>query len=103
MSPSTSVPRPEYPRPQFVRNEWLNLNGVWEFAFDDENRGRQLGWHYGLPLGGRINVPFPYQSELSGINDKAVHEVVWYTRAFDLPLEWRSRAIAGWLSVLANR
>ena len=54
------VPRPEYPRPQFVRAEWMNLNGEWEFAFDDEDRGRQLGWHYGLPLGGRITVPFPY-------------------------------------------
>ena len=32
------IPRPEYPRPQFARDRWLNLNGQWEFAFDDEDR-----------------------------------------------------------------
>lgn len=85
----TQTPRPEYPRPQFVRAEWLNLNGEWEFAFDDANRGRALGWQYGLPLGGRIVVPFPYQSELSGINDKSVHEIVWYARGFEVPAGWR--------------
>ncbi|HST51152.1 MAG TPA: glycoside hydrolase family 2 TIM barrel-domain containing protein [Pyrinomonadaceae bacterium] len=69
----------------------MNLNGEWEFAFDDENRGRQLGWQYGLPLERRILVPFPYQSELSGVGDKTVHEVVWYSRSFVVPAEWRGR------------
>jgi beta-galactosidase/beta-glucuronidase len=84
-----SVPRPEYPRPQFVRSRWLNLNGEWEFAYDDENKGREAGWQYGLPLEKRIIVPFPYQSELSGINEKEIHEVVWYARSFDVPAEWQ--------------
>src|SRR5215213_6932070 len=88
-----NVPRPEYPRPQFVRREWLNLNGEWEFAFDDANRGRELGWHFGLPLEKRIVVPFPYQSELSGVNDKAVHEIVWYARSFEVPEEWRGQNV----------
>lgn len=83
------APRPEYPRPQFVRSEWLNLNGEWEFAFDDANQGRELGWQYGLPLDKQIIVPYPYQSELSGINDKEVHEVVWYSRSFEVPPEWQ--------------
>lgn len=87
------IPRPEYPRPQLVRPEWLNLNGVWEFAFDDANRGRALGWHYGLELDRRITVPFPYQSELSGINDKAIHELVWYARSFEVPDAWRDRDV----------
>jgi len=87
-SPPT-LPRPEYPRPQFVRADWLNLNGEWEFAFDDDNRGRELGWHFGLELEKRIVVPFPYQSELSGINDKSIHEYVWYSRSFEIPPEWR--------------
>src|ERR1700759_3613666 len=86
-----NTPRPEYPNPQFARTEWMNLNGEWEFAFDDENRGRQLGWQYGLPLERRILVPFPYQSELSGVGDKTVHEVVWYSRSFVVPAEWRGR------------
>ena len=38
------TPRPEYPRPQFVRSDWLNLNGVWEFAFDDADVGLEQGW-----------------------------------------------------------
>jgi beta-galactosidase/beta-glucuronidase len=83
------VPRPEYPRPQFVRDEWLNLNGEWEFAFDDGERGLELGWHDGRGLSGRIVVPFPYQSELSGVGDKSVHECVWYARTFEVPAAWR--------------
>jgi beta-galactosidase/beta-glucuronidase len=83
------VPRPEYPRPQFVRPEWENLNGEWEFAFDDQERGLEEGWHDGRSLPGRIVVPFPYQSELSGVGDKSVHECVWYARSFDVPESWK--------------
>jgi beta-galactosidase/beta-glucuronidase len=86
-----NIPRPEYPRPQFVRREWLNLNGEWAFSFDDSDQGMAQGWHDGRPLEERITVPFPYQSERSGINDKGIHEVVWYARSFELPAEWRDR------------
>jgi beta-galactosidase/beta-glucuronidase len=86
-----NIPRPEYPRPQFVRADWLNLNGEWEFAFDDENRGHKHGWHNGHLLENRIVVPFPYQSKLSGINDESVHEYVWYARTFEVPEAWRGR------------
>ncbi|MFL6283361.1 MAG: glycoside hydrolase family 2 protein [Pyrinomonadaceae bacterium] len=85
------VPRPEYPRPQFVRPEWKNLNGEWEFSFDDAERGLDEGWHDGRPLPGRIVVPFPYQCELSGIGDKSIHECVWYARSFEVEDEWRGR------------
>jgi beta-galactosidase/beta-glucuronidase len=88
MADETAIPRPEYPRPQFVRQEWLNLNGEWEFAFDDANEGLQLGWHDGRKLPLRIIVPFGYQAELSGINDKSIHEVVWYARDFEVPANW---------------
>lgn len=76
------LPRPDYPRPQLVRQDWLNLNGEWEFAFDDGNVGIEEDWHSGRPLPHRIQVPFPYQSALSGLGDKSVHEVVWYARDF---------------------
>jgi len=76
----TDIPRPEYPRPHFVRPVWINLNGEWEFEFDDGNEGLQLGWHDGRELSRRIVVPFAYQSELSGINDKSIHEFLWYAR-----------------------
>ncbi|MGH2355423.1 MAG: glycoside hydrolase family 2 protein [Chloroflexota bacterium] len=91
MSGSPGTPRPEYPRPQLVRPEWLNLNGRWEFGFDDVDRGLQLGWHDGRPLPERITVPFPYQSALSGIDDQGIHEVVWYARSFAVPPEWQGR------------
>jgi len=41
---TTRIPRPEYPRPQFVREEWLNLNGPWAFAFDDRDAGERERW-----------------------------------------------------------
>ncbi|MDT5063422.1 MAG: hypothetical protein QOH63_3881 [Acidobacteriota bacterium] len=88
-----NIPRPEYPRPQFVRSRWLNLNGEWEFAFDDANKGRELGWHFRLPLEKKIVVPFPYQAEASGINDRSIHENVWYARDFEIPPEWRGQNI----------
>jgi beta-galactosidase/beta-glucuronidase len=85
------IPRPEYPRPQFARPLWINLNGEWEFAFDDEDEGLHAGWHDGRALPLRIIVPFGYQTELSGINDKGIHEVVWYARSFDLPPDYYER------------
>lgn len=86
-----SLPRPEYPRPQLERTQWTNLNGEWEFAFDDANAGLDEGWHDGRTLERRIVVPFPYQSEASGINEKEIHEVVWYARSFDYQPEWRGQ------------
>jgi len=85
---STVRPRPEYPRPQFVRADWLNLNGAWEFSFDDSDRGVVENWNDGRQLLDRIVVPFPYQSALSGINDQGIHEVVWYAHSLIVPPEW---------------
>jgi beta-galactosidase/beta-glucuronidase len=76
-----------------VRREWLNLNGVWEFAFDDAERGLDEGWHDGRPLAQRITVPFPYQASLSGIGDRSVHEVVWYARDIYVPAAWRGQNV----------
>ncbi len=84
----TNVPRPEYPRPQFVRTQWKNLNGEWEFAFDDAKRGREERWYNKEELPLRITVPFAYQTPLSGINDKGIHEVIWYARSFTVPSAW---------------
>ncbi|RIX59465.1 glycoside hydrolase family 2 [Paenibacillus nanensis] len=86
--------RSEHPRPQWVRESWLNLNGEWEFAFDDEREGEKLGWHRGdqaLPL--RIQVPFAFQSKLSGIGDPSVHDTVWYRRELTVPAEYNGKRI----------
>ncbi|MFB9276469.1 glycoside hydrolase family 2 protein [Cohnella cellulosilytica] len=74
----------DYPRPQLVRKSWVNLNGTWQFEYDDEGAGEREGWHTGKELSRTIRVPFCYQSELSGIGEKAIHDTVWYRRTFEL-------------------
>lgn len=74
----------EYPRPSFIRKEWINLNGTWDFQFDDSNIGEIDKWYKEHPFQTEINVPYCYQSELSGINDKTFHPVVWYNREVKL-------------------
>lgn len=86
------IDRNEYPRPQFRRENWMSLNGEWEFAFDDKNDGVKSGLWQGkkaLPL--KIRVPFSYQYPASGIGDLAQHDVVWYRRSFALAEENRGR------------
>lgn len=78
---------PEYPRPQMVRNEWLNLNGLWEFAQAAEEEPPPLG----RTLEQRIAVPFPVESALSGIMQRARR--VWYRRTFELPDSWQGRRV----------
>jgi beta-galactosidase/beta-glucuronidase len=87
-------PRTDYPRPQFVRESWLNLNGQWEFAFDDERIGEREQWQEGsTPLPLVIQVPFAFQSTLSGIGDHGFHDAVWYRRKLDIPPELRGQRI----------
>ena len=77
--------RTEYPRPQFRREIWQNLNGLWEFCFDDEETGvAEKFFSKREPLGMSINVPFAYQCEASGIRSDELHEVMWYRRSFTL-------------------
>ena len=76
-------PRPEYPRPQLVRDDWENLNGIWEFGPRAD----------GDPLPGegdleeRIRVPFPIESALSGIM-RINEQRSWYRRTFSVPESW---------------
>lgn len=79
------LPRPEYPRPQFVREKWQCLNGEWEFSFDDHRIGEQERWYKGTnPLSNKIIVPFTFESSLSGIGDTGFHDVVWYRKLVNL-------------------
>jgi len=70
----------DYPRPQFVRQNWENLNGKWCFSFDDQNRGESEQWYVRFPEGNEITVPFTYETKLSGIGDETRHDHVWYSR-----------------------
>lgn len=86
--------RPDYPRPQFVRDSWRSLNGTWSFAFDDRHLGLKEKWFQStgkLPL--EITVPFSYQSELSGVEDKSNHDRVWYQRTFDIPEAYAGKRV----------
>ncbi len=85
--------RTEYPRPQFVRENWTNLNGKWDFTFDDKNIGLQEKWNATFPTDRTINVPFAFQTKLSGIHDTSFHDVVWYRRNFDINIEKQNRWI----------
>jgi beta-galactosidase/beta-glucuronidase len=87
------IPRPEYPRPQLVRAEWLNLNGEWRFDFDDADKGLKEQWYQNHNFSRRITVPFAYQSRLSGIGEIDFHDVVWYERDFTLPENWSEKRI----------
>lgn len=87
------VQRLEYPRPQFARERWITLNGQWNFAFDDQNKGLLNEWFKETIIEAKINVPFAYQTELSGINDQAVHPIVWYQRDFSIPEEWQDNRV----------
>lgn len=88
------IPRAEYPRPDFVREEWMCLNGAWEFAFDDQKRGLAEHWERKESLFGQsITVPFAFQSALSGIGDTAPHDYFWYKRTFTLPNAWEGRLV----------
>ena len=99
------IPRPEHPRPDLRRDEWVNLNGVWRFSFDPQNRGEQQRWYriphpdvaartgeVGSPVEdpflGHIVVPFPWESRLSGVADPTYKGAAWYQRALEVPPEW---------------
>ncbi len=93
LAETATVPRPEYPRPQFVRREWMNLNGEWEFSTDTYDQGMRRGWHDGRTFSRRIVVPFAYQTQLSEINDQQIHQVAWYARNFEVPADWKGQDI----------
>jgi len=87
------LPRPEYPRPQFVRESWLNLNGEWDFELDKANEGMNLKWFENPNLSQKIQVPFPYQSQLSQSECKDPSDWCWYHRKFTIPNEMAGKQI----------
>ena len=90
---AVDIPRPEYPRPQFERTDWVNLNGQWTFEMDFGASGEQRGWTSSKGLSKKITVPFCPESELSGIGYTDFIPCVWYQRNINIPAEWNGKKI----------
>lgn len=89
----SSIPRPEYPRPDFYRSEWLNLNGEWDFALDLSDSGEERGLPQGEGFDRKIMVPFAPESPLSGIGFKDFIAAAWYKRTLTVPESWKGRRV----------
>ncbi|WFR56741.1 glycoside hydrolase family 2 TIM barrel-domain containing protein [Anaerocolumna sp. AGMB13025] len=74
----------DYPRPQMVRDNWFNLNGAWDFSFDDQNTGEKDKWYESFPSSLTIQVPFTYETKLSGIQDEKRHDTIWYHKTIEV-------------------
>ncbi|MBQ9428425.1 MAG: beta-galactosidase [Clostridia bacterium] len=83
-----NIPRPEYPRPQFARSEWMNLNGKWQFEIDDGKSGKERKLYDAEKLATEITLPFCPESKLSGLAHVDFMECVWYMRTVDVPAAW---------------
>lgn len=78
----------EYPRPQFERQEWVNLNGLWDYALLNKNSSMPVKYQ------GKILVPFCFESALSGVGKNMMQDDrLWYAREFEIPPSWLSKII----------
>ncbi len=93
MASSAGTPRPEYPRPQFEREDWINLNGTWSYEFDFSHSGMDRRLFESKGFEGRITVPFAPQSELSGVGFKDFISEMWYHRTINVPQDWAGKKI----------
>ncbi|MDX2414803.1 MAG: PA14 domain-containing protein [Bacteroidales bacterium] len=80
-------PWDKYPRPAMVRNDWLNLNGLWDFAITDIS-AKPDTWER------KILLPYPVESALSGIMERVNEEqLIWYKKDVELPAKWKKKRV----------
>ena len=87
------TPRAEYPRPQFERSEWVNLNGEWTYEFDLVDTGFERKLHQSTGFADKIIVPFAPESKLSGVEHKDFITGIWYHRTVQAPEAWSEKKI----------
>lgn len=87
------IPRNEYPRPQLVREDWLCLNGEWEFEIDQAESGEARGLLTAERLAGAITVPFCPESRLSGVENRDFMRCVWYAKNLEIPAAWKNKRV----------
>ena len=86
-------PRPEYPRPQFERDSWQNLNGEWTYEFDLVKTGHERSLYQSKGFEGKITVPFAPESKLSGVGHKEFIPSIWYQREITIPQDWAGKDV----------
>ena len=80
-------PWPLYPRPIMQRDDWANLNGMWDYSISDQ-KNRPDKWD------GKILVPYPVESALSGVKKRpGENEYIWYKREFKIPSSWKNKRV----------
>ena len=87
------IPRAEYPRPQFEREAWQNLNGEWTFTLDPVKTGWERGLRNSKGFADKIIVPFAPESKLSGVEHKEFIPCIWYQRNITIPAEWAGKDV----------
>jgi len=92
---TADIPRPEHPRPDMLRTNWMTLNGEWQFEIDETGNGEQRGLMSGKDLQGKIIVPFCPESKLSGmgLGNSRYFKHCWYRRSFELPSSMAGKRI----------
>ncbi len=82
-----SDPWPEYPRPGLVREEWMSLNGLWDYSICSKDEARPAPQ-------GKILVPYPVESALSGVRHRMTDSLaLWYSREFTVPRDWKDKQL----------
>lgn len=77
-----------YPRPQLKRTQWMNLNGLWDYAVKDLNSSEPSAFD------GKILVPYPIESSLSGVGRTLTKDnILWYSRTFTVPAAWKGKNV----------